>query len=114
MGALMAGSWCWWGARLNYFDWKRACPAAALASFVIYNLGLNLIRYLHAKRPDEEEIEVEYDKTARRILYTWFNCNPSYVLKSHYAPELIVGRWASKKPIYPFVYGKEYLIISDL
>jgi len=107
----IAAAWCYWGYRLGRCDWKWACPAAALSSALFFNVGLTVIHDAWIKadrRHDWDEAEEMYTTTFQRLQYNWFNCNPAYVFKSHYARETL-GEQSMVEPLAPFFYGKEYL-----
>jgi len=115
--AILAAAAAYWASRLGHFGdrastWKWACPAAYAAAFLVHQLGLHLIYARSARvNPRMQEAEEPYRTMARRLQYSWFNCNPAYVLKSHFAPELLADRRKGK--MAPFLYGKEYLVLLD-
>merc|ERR1712048_1147003 len=91
--SIVAAAWCVWGLRAADVS-GEALPVLLSASLVAAafasSFGLWIVGYYWLVKPlDFQNVEDSHKKTVDEVaadrLYTWFNCNPVFVLKcAHY------------------------------
>lgn len=116
--SVLAMSWSSWCFRLR--GEEESSPYFMLLPFAVsLLLWICCYRWI-VERPnpiqfEEQGMAVTYDEARKDTIYSWFNTNPVYVLKSHYCPDLLgkhvraSGR--NSQGVCYFQVGKEYQCI---
>mmetsp|Transcript_30165 Transcript_30165/g.76626 ORF Transcript_30165/g.76626 Transcript_30165/m.76626 type:complete len:472 (-) Transcript_30165:82-1497(-) len=89
--SVVAAAWCSWGFRSGAFgeDFSVAarfalCAAAFFASCLLWVLSYYYFVQPWTDKDANEEARITYEDVKADTLYSWFNCNPVYVLKCAY------------------------------
>jgi len=130
--SVVGAAWCQWAIRSQLFASTWAAPyrymlllLAFLLSFALWNLV-----YWKVVRPEEKEDLKEDEQfteheVKERTFYSWFNCNPVFVLKCAYyfqnedetpVPERLkdhpIACGEDEKKVRFYAIGKEYLFLK--
>lgn len=115
--ALLAAASASWAEQLG---WMSLNPNERWAPYVAFALALGLhwsllpVAKALGDLPDRATPGSYYDAAAE-LKYSWFNCNPIHVLRSHFLVELDAeGFEKDREPIVYFQKGKEYLLDSSV
>uniref|UniRef100_A0A7S2MW23 C2 domain-containing protein n=1 Tax=Zooxanthella nutricula TaxID=1333877 RepID=A0A7S2MW23_9DINO len=89
--SVVAAAWCAWGLRSGQLAAGATVEQkfALVAASFFGSAGLWVLAYRglldpYRQRDAEELKDATFDTVKADTLYTWFNCNPVYVLKSEY------------------------------
>lgn len=115
--SVLAMAWGTWAMRYVGFTGRPWLPLAGVfvLSFLLWNAAYLKLRRLKRPGYEEQDLDIPYAEARLTKIYSWFNCNPVYVLKSHYCHDLlgnhVKASGASMSEVCYFEVGKEYQCI---
>jgi len=132
--SLVAAAWCQWGlrARILFPDLDYGVKFGMIWLVFALSFALWVAAYFHGVKPFkddlgyEEEEKLTFREVKENLFYSWFNCNPVFVLKCAFLWQDEKGNMeeAWKKNPHPiasgedptkvrwFQVGKEYLFLK--